>query len=123
MSAMADGFDTALGYDELAELTTKKLIQEPIEGEYQITSNGSILVRNAMSKIHDLVDRSDFDDLLERIGRKSVELSLTSIRNKQDHFSAEQILKKILTFGLSNISGFIQSICVILEALKSVSVG
>ena len=112
MSAMVPGFDEEKADRELTELLEHNLIQNTSENseEYKIKTNGAIYVRNATNKIHELLENPDFDSLVENITGKAIVGNLRQIRSASDYAETDSTMKKIIRFGISNISAISQII-------------
>lgn len=123
MSAMVDGFDTMVGHEQLGDLASKIMIEEVADLEFHITSDGAVLARNAAHSIVGLLDRPDFDDILQKIGKRSIEMDLKRIRDGQGSSNAKQTFKKIAELPLDNIEGFVKAILVLRGVLEAAKAG
>ena len=117
MSVAVDGFDEQVANDNLKDLSTKKLIELAENGEWAITLNGSILVKGATSKIHELLDNPDFDAIMEQITRKTVKVNLLLLRDDEDYSDVNGMVRKIMELFISHIKDWSSMISLLIDKI------
>lgn len=119
MSAIEDGFSETTARDELADLVTKNMIVQPYEDErYQITVNGSFLVKSAVNKVYTLLTNPNFDNLMEKITSESVTSSLWTLKHSDDYPDAVHTTRKITQCLLTPISEWSHLILILVSEFK-----
>ena len=102
MSVAVDGFDEQVANDNLGDLSAKNLIESTESGAWKITPNGSILVKGATGKIHELLENPDFDAIMDRITGKTAKENLRRLRDDDDYPDTDRMVKKIMRLFIAH---------------------
>lgn len=115
MSVAVDGFNEQVANNNLEDLSTKNLIELTENGEWKITLNGSILVKGATGKIHELLESSDFDAIMDRMTGKTVKENLRLLRDDKDYPNTEQVVKKIMQLFIAHIKEWSEMVSLLIH--------